>query len=223
MGISRLVHSLCLGYQSVLRETACDLVLRLDQDALLINDGVISDARAYAITNPAVGLFGVYSRDYNRPRSFESHERQMRKELSCLRRLAGLRPSWADLLVQAEGRGYERGDNVFGGAYFVTRSCLSAMKDMGALDVPYRWHSRLMEDVYFSMVSVAAGFGLGHFGAPEGPLCLEWRGLPYPADELARAGYKVVHSVDKGQNTDRESNGGKTAREVFRDRRSTLV
>ena len=52
------------------------------------------------------------------------------------------------------------------------------MKDMGALDVPYRWHSRLMEDVYFSMVSVAAGFGLGHFGAPEGPLCLEWRGLP---------------------------------------------
>jgi hypothetical protein len=94
------------------------------------------------------------------------------------------------------------------------------MQDMGALDVPYCWHSRLMEDVYFSMASVAAGFELGHFGAPEGPLCLEWRGLPYPANELAKAGYKVVHSVDKGQNTDRESNGGKTAREVFQDLRS---
>jgi hypothetical protein len=90
------------------------------------------------------------------------------------------------------------------------------MNALGALDVPYRWHSRLMEDVYFSMATVAAAFKLGHFAAPSGPLCLEWRGLPYPASKMLESPYKVVHSVDKGKNTDRESNGGMTARERFR-------
>jgi hypothetical protein len=90
------------------------------------------------------------------------------------------------------------------------------MKQLGALDIPYSWHSRLQEDVYFSMAAVAAEFELGHFAAPDGPLCLEWRGLPYPAAELLQSPYKVVHSVDKGKNTDREANGGYTAREVFR-------
>ncbi len=214
-GRFRLVHTLCLAYRFVLSETQCDVVLRLDQDALLIKPGVISDARAYMNANPLVGLFGVYAHDYNRPRSFESHTEQIAGELGWLRKLVGLRPSWADLLVSAERQGYRRGENVFGGAYFMTRSCLSAMKGLGALNVPYRWHSRLMEDVYFSMATVAAGFTLGHFAAPEGPLCMEWQGLPHPAIELARSAYKVVHSVDKGRNTDRGANGGRTAREVF--------
>jgi hypothetical protein len=215
LGIERLVHTLCAGYRFVLSETECDVILRLDQDALLIGPGVIRDARTYMQEQPRAGLFGVYAHDYNRPRSFAGHEKQMQRELRWWRRLAGMRPYWADMLATAEARGYRRGDNVFGGAYFVTRECLRAMNDVGALDVPFRWSSRLMEDVYFSMATVAAGLELGHFGAPEGPICMEWRGLPYPANELAQSGYKLVHSVDKGKNTDRASNGGKTAREIF--------
>jgi hypothetical protein len=220
MGYWRLVHSLCSAFRFVLSDTACTLVFRLDVDALLIGSGVMSDATSYMSLNPSVGLFGVYAHDYNRPRSFAMHESQIKRELSWPRKLLGLTPSWADSLVMAEKHGYRRGENVFGGAYFVTRDCLAAMNRIGALDVKFRWNSRLAEDVYFSMAAAAAGFNLGHFAAPEGPLCLEWRGLPHPANELARAGYKVVHSVDKGQNTDRESNGGKTAREVFQDLRS---
>jgi GT2 family glycosyltransferase len=223
LGVSRLVQGLSRALRFVLSDTRCDLTFRLDQDALIINEGVISDARTYMQANPLMGVFGVYAHDYNRPRVFESHEEQMTKELSWLRKLTGLRPSWAGLLAMAERRGYRRGDNVFGGAYFVTRECLEAMKRIGALDVPYRWHSKLMEDVYFSMAAVAAGFQLGHFGAPEGPLCLEWRGMPYPAAELAQSKYKVVHSVDKGKNTDRASNGGETAREVFQSLRAAGV
>jgi hypothetical protein len=93
---------------------------------------------------------------------------------------------------------------------------MEALDSLQALSVPHRWHSALMEDVYFSMAAVAAGFGLGHFAAPSGPLCLEWRGLPYPARMLAESPYKVVHSVDKGKNTDRDANAGMTAREYFR-------
>jgi hypothetical protein len=223
MGISRLVHSLCLAYRFVLAETQCDLVLRLDQDALLIGSGIMTDAISYMKLNPSVGLFGVYDHDYNRPRSFEMHEKQIKKELIWPKRLLGIGPAWADLLAMAEARGYHRGENVFGGAYFVTRECLAAMEKIGALDVPYYWNSKMMEDVYFSMATVAAGLKLGHFAAPEGPLCLEWRGLPYPARELAKTGYKIVHSVDKGKNTDPDANGGKTAREVFQDLRPARI
>jgi hypothetical protein len=216
MGRIRLVHSLCSAYRLVLSDTNCRLVLRLDQDALIIKPGVLSDAQVYSSANPTVGLFGVYEQDYNRPRSFDAHRRLIQREMSLIRKLVGLAPTWAALYTQALQRGYRTGDNVFGGAYFITRPCLGAMAARGALDVPYRWHSRLMEDVYFSMATVAAGFSLGHFAAPSGPLCLEWTGLPYPAKELAESPYKLVHSVDKGKNTDRESNGGMTAREYFR-------
>jgi hypothetical protein len=196
------------------------LALKMDVDALMIASGVMSDAADYARLHPSVGLFGVYTHDYNRPRSFDTHQRQITKEIGWPRKLLGLAPSWANLLVMAEKRGYRRGENVFGGACFFTRECLQAMANIGALDVRRRWNSRLLDDIYFPMATVAAGFDLGHFAAPDGPLCLEYRGLPYPAEELARTAYKVVHSVDKGRNTDRESNRGRTAREVFRERRS---
>ena len=217
MGIARLVHSLCSAYRFVLSQTECTLVLRLDQDALIIKPGVINDALAHLRQNTEDGLFGVYDRDYDRPRSFASHKRLIARELSWLRRLLRLEPSWVQLLKLAERHGYTHGDNVFGGAYFVTRASLIAVEKLGGLDVPFRWNSRMMEDVYFSMATVAAGYRLGHFAAPDGPLCLEWRGLPSPAVDLAQSHYKIIHSVDKGKNTDRESNGGKTPREIFKD------
>ncbi|SRR5579871_3570090 len=215
MGRDRLVHSLAKGYRFVLQQLSCPLIFRLDQDALLIKAGVISDALAYGNAHREVGLFGVYECDYDRPRSYEVHRKLINKEVRWYRRLLGLQPSWNDLLRRAERRGYQRGDNVFGGAYFLTLDCLEGMDRLGALDVPYNWNSRLMEDVYFSMAAVAAGFKLGHFAAPDGPLCLEWRGLPHPAAQLAQSHFKVVHSVDRGQNTGRDSNNSTTAREVF--------
>jgi hypothetical protein len=216
MGCIRLVHSLCSAFRLILSETRCSLILRLDQDALIVKPGVLSDALAYMRVNPSVGIFGVYDRDYNRPRSFESHRSLIRREMSSLRKLVGLQPAWAPLFRLAQQRGYRSGENVFGGAYFVSRPCLEALDELQVLNVPYHWQSKLMEDVYFSMAAVAAGFTLGHFAAPTGPLCLEWRGLPYPARELAESPYKVVHSVDKGKNTDRDANAGMTAREYFR-------
>lgn len=216
LGSVRLVQSLCSAYRLVLAECDCRLVLRLDQDALIIKPNVITDALEYMAQNPSVGLFGVYDRDYNRPRSFEAHEKLIQKELRWWKKLVGIQPSWVSLLESAESKGYRRGDNVFGGAYFVTRPCLEGMREQGALDVGYDWHSRMMEDVYFSMAAVAAGFSLGHFAAPDGPLCLEWRGLPYPANDLADSHFKVIHSVDKGKNVDAKSNGGVKAREIFR-------
>jgi GT2 family glycosyltransferase len=212
-GYARLVQTLCLGYRYVLDKLPGRCILKLDVDALVIRPGVISDALRYMEESPGIGLFGVYDVDYNRPRTFNVHERQINKETAWWRSIFRMEPSWVHLLRLAESRGYSRGKNVFGGAYFITRDCLAAIESIGGLDVPYRWHSRLAEDVYFSMATIAAGYKLGHFAAPDGPLCLEYRGLPYSPRELWERGYKIVHSVDKGVNTTALENAGLTARE----------
>ncbi len=222
-GIQRLTHSLCFAFEQVISRTECKLVLRFDQDALIIKPGLFPEALAYMNNNPSVGLFGVYEVDYNRERNFECHKELIDRETVWLRRLTGRRPSWSKYLRIAESKGYKRGDNVFGGAYFLTRECIEAATKIGALNVPWHWHSNMQEDVYFSLVAVAAGFRLGHFAAPEGPLCLEWKGLPHRAAALAASKYKLVHSVDKGPNTGPAENGGKTAREVFRELRAKVA
>src|SRR5438105_12961809 len=95
------------------------------------------------------------------------------------------------------------------------KAVLGASRRVRAPGPPYEWHSALMEDVYFSIATVAAGFEMGHFAFPTGPLCLEQGGLPYPAAQLAASHAKVVHSVDKGPNTDPASNDAITARQFF--------
>jgi hypothetical protein len=221
-GTARLVHTLSKAYSYCLKNLNSPLILRLDQDALVINSGVLTDALQFTMMNPDVGIFGVYDTDYNRPRSYDVHKRLIEKELSIIRRVFGIVPSWHRYLIEAENKGYRKGDNVFGGAYFLTRACLSAIEMAGALDVPYMWRSKMQEDVYYSMVTVASGYRMAHFAVPSGPMCLEWRGMPYPAITLWKRGYKIIHSVDKGSNTGPDDNDGKTAREVFRDIRNGM-
>src|SRR5947199_7224487 len=69
--IERLVHTLCVAFRHVLDNTTCELVLRLDQDALLIKPGVLSEGLDYMAAHRNVGLFGGYEVDYNRPRTWE--------------------------------------------------------------------------------------------------------------------------------------------------------
>jgi len=236
-GYSRLVNTVCFGLHYITGNLPCKCTLKLDTDSLVIGSGVITDAMAYMESHPKVGMFGVYEVDYNGPRNFTAHKNQMDNALLWWRAALGLRPSWVKLLRTAESKGYRRGENVSGGGYFMTWPCLDSITRLGYLDVPYSWYNpvsqfcltavskmtrrplqswiSLAEDVYFSMATVAAGYKLGHFAAPDGPICVALRGLPYPAKELWNRGYKIVHGVDKGPNTAPLDNGGDTAREVF--------
>jgi hypothetical protein len=72
------------------------------------------------------------------------------------------------------------------------------------------WNSRIADDVYYTMCAVATGFDRRQFAVPNGPLCLAWKKLPLPAEEIHERGYKLVHSVDQGENAS-------GAREFFRE------
>lgn len=220
-GSAKLIHTLCAAYRHVLEQTPCKLIFKMDVDALIIKSGVLPEALAFMRGHRKVGMYGVYERDYNRPRDFSTHTRRMAAETKWSKRWLGQKPWWYGYLQKAEKRGYVSGNNVFGGAYFLTSDCAKAARKLGALNPPPDWKSTLeQEDVYFSMVAVAAGYELGHFAAPEGPLCLEWQGLPMPPGALHASHYKVVHSVDKGKHTTAGENEGKTARQIFGDQRT---
>ncbi|WP_462247685.1 glycosyltransferase [Ekhidna sp.] len=221
IGRNRMNYSIARGLRYFLSNIDAPILLKLDVDALIINHGVLKLALDYHHRNQKVGMYGVYEVDYNRPRSYKNHQNTISRKTSLIRRLFHLTPSWTDLLRKAEKNGYVRGDNVFGGAYFLTRSCIISMEQIGALNVSLSRLSILAEDVYFSMATLASGFSMGHFAFPSGPLILEWKGLPYPAAKLIEEGHGIVHSVDKGPNTGPEDNEGQTAREVFRKKRET--
>lgn len=214
-GLDGIIRTIADAYRYTLRAFDCEFVLKIDTDSLVIRPGLVAEALAYIARNPEVGAFGVYIQDYDRPRDFAGHRRRIDREVGYLRLVRG-RPWWYATLRAAERYGYERGENISGGGSFIVRGCLERMSRMGMLEVPAASRSKLKEDdVYFSMAAMAAGYQLGHFAAPDGPLCIEWKDLPYPAMELWERGFKLVHSLDKGRNITREANGGMTAREVF--------
>src|SRR5262249_9826287 len=56
-GWERIVHTLCYGYEQAVIRTECELILKLDVDALLIKPGLLSDALRFMKENPEVGMF----------------------------------------------------------------------------------------------------------------------------------------------------------------------
>lgn len=213
-----LTHKNAYGYKVAFEEYEAPLVLKLDTDALLTGYGLLDEALTYMQRNPEVGIFGQHGvRADGTPRSYQVHTHRLRGELSRRRRLTFRAPAYAPIARRALAHGWALGESVFGAACFLTRPCLAAMHRSGYLNPPRRgWNSVIAEDVYFTMCAMAAGFRPGHFAAPDGPLCLAWRRLPLPAKEIHARGYKVAHSVDKGEHTSRSENGGLTAREFFR-------
>jgi hypothetical protein len=213
-----LTHKNAYGLRCAVERYDADFLLKLDTDALVTGFGLTSDILAFMRLNPDVGIFGRHLINADGTvRAFDMHTRRLNRELSLRKRLGLNTPAYLPIARAAIRNGWGLGQSVFGGAFVVSWRCLEAMYRRKYLSPPRSgWNSIISDDVYFSMCAAAAGFDLGHFAAPTGPLCLAWQNLPFPAREIEAMGYKVVHSVDKGANTTAEDNGGVTAREYFR-------
>jgi len=213
-----LTHKVAYGFRCAFEAYDAEFLLRMDTDALVTGFGLIDDVLAFMAQNPDVGIFGRHLINVDGTiKSYRMHTRRLNRELSGWRRLRFNAPAYAPIARRALANGWALGENVFGGACFITWLCLEAMYRKGYLSPPRRgWNSKISDDVYLTMCALAAGFDRGQFAVPNGPLCLAWQNLPLPAKEIDARGYKLVHSVDKGENTSREENGGMTAREFFR-------
>ena len=213
-----LNHKIAYGFRRAFEAYDAEFLLRMDTDALVTGYGLVDDVLAFMARNPEVGIFGRHLINVDGTiKSFRMHTRRVNRELSFWRRLRFNAPAYAPIARRALANGWALGENVFGAGCFITWRCLEAMYHRGYLNLPRRrWNSMISDDVYFTMCAVAAGFERGQFAVPNGPVCMAWQHLPLPAKEIHARGYKLVHSVDKGDNTSIEENGGVTAREFFR-------
>ncbi len=211
-----LVHTIALGLREIVKIPGLTLLLKTDTDALMTGHGLFDDAAAFMRDHPRVGIFGRHLTNYDgTPKDFSILTGFFHREMRFPRNLIPNRTGYLPILHQALKNGWQLGENVFGGAYFLTGDCLRKMEALGHLDLTGSGRTSVAEDCYVTMGAIAAGFERAQFAHPAGPMGLAFTGLPAPAQVLAEKGMKIVHSVDKGPNTSREENDGLTPREFF--------
>ena len=119
-----------------------------------------------------------------------------------MRALWGRTPLWRDPIRAARKRGYDLGENVLGGAYFIRTECLEAMRRSGLLDYEYEavlTESLIGDEIIFSLMCKAAGYDLHDFGTPEHSMALALTELPLAKEEILRRKKTVIHSVKRGK------------------------
>jgi hypothetical protein len=187
------------------------IYLKLDPDALVIGEGVLSALQAAFAAHPGAGLLGTYQVDWN------GEARDLRY---WAERMTRRRKDLGKPLELALKNGYHIGDGVQGGAYAVSRACLKHIIERGWMRGTDRYRPSLVkgqhvaEDSLIAMLTYASGFTAADIGGPGQPWGLWHVGLPMPPEDLVRQNRLVTHAIKYHDDTSLQ------IREFFRQRRA---
>lgn len=197
-GHGELYLNLASAIEHILKtNSACDVIVRLDDDGLVIGDGGDLAALEFFAKNPKVAIAGSYRVDcMGRPRDFGPAARRMLflASIGAFREPAASR-EMRRLLFAARRNGYELGEHCLGGVAFFNAAAFRAMAARDMLIRPDLLRSRLGEDHLFGLLARACGYRIADFASDDLPLGAAWRGLPCSPEELLRRGKKLTHSV----------------------------
>jgi hypothetical protein len=185
-----------------------EVLLRLDMDALVIGLMPEDDAIEFFRQHPTVGQIGTYRTgtkgevaDFSWPRSQLALETGVRGWLIDRHRRTALRR----LVDRAKAHGYQPGEHILGGAYFLSATCIDTLIRKRLLANEHLGRSLLQEDHLFSLLIKASGMELGDFGSPHHPLAVQWKGLPDAPAALLANGKKIIHSTRFWEEMDEEA------------------
>ena len=204
MGVNAgLYINLCQAYQHALKQYDFELLLKLDDDALITGKGADQEALQFFRENPKVGMAGLYQTgeyiiNFLGNKVYNTWPRKQLIKDTCTwklirRPLANL--TLRNLFFKALRRSYEIGENVQGGAYFMSKPCLEKLKEGNYLPVNNLKNANLGEDHLLSMLTKLAGFKLGDLASGNLPLGTTWKGLPGSPEEIRAKGKKIIHST----------------------------
>jgi len=162
---------------------------------LLLGDGLAQAAMSRFETSPKIGALGAYRLG---PDGRKRDWKPARKALDAELGIRGLRhPSCRRILraLVASAPGYIHGEHALGAAVVYRRQAIIEMYRQGLLDLSGLTSSRLGEDHIFGLLTVATGYRIDDFSGPEGPMAVQWKGLPSAPEDLLKAGKLVTHSV----------------------------
>ncbi|MEB2848144.1 hypothetical protein GAO09_08705 [Rhizobiales bacterium RZME27] len=204
----RLYTNLSKAIKTVVKNYKFDVLLRMDDDALMIGEGAQNDAAKAFSLDPSIGALGSFRHTcLGHPRDFRPAARRLAFESSWLGMVKS--PRLARRLRQireiALTNGYEPGEHSLGAACFYSHTALVAMLDGGLLGCEDLATTSLCDDQLFGLLVVAAGFRSADFAGDGEPLGLTWRGLPASPSKLVQMNKKIVHSV-KSHNGRDEAN-----------------
>jgi hypothetical protein len=196
-----------------------DFVIKLDTDALVIGPFSASVVNAFG-SDPKLGILGTLGDSCDKEKRTMSYDQSALMEVRFALHTAGkLRSNerldnmhivrWnlftgkqtkqflsiCDEIAPIEANGFF-GGHCQGGAYAVSRSFISRMRELGFLSNGLRWlwmpiaEDRMM-GIYCSVVQLK----LGDFSGVNQPFGVQAEGIAFSPEELILRGHSVIHSV----------------------------
>lgn len=198
-----LYMHLSLSYRYAIENYDFKVLFKVDDDALIIGENPAKEVLELIETNPEIGMAGRLQSRVLSVDSFgfahdNSYARTTILAGTCTYKMIK-RPivNWnlRKILFKAFKNGYELGESIFGGSYFITRSCLVKLNENGYLPKKILSKSILEEDHLFSLVISAIGFKLKDLSAESEPFAVAWKVLPASPKTLLESNKKIIHSV----------------------------
>ena len=178
--------------------------MKMDTDALMVGKGLVTDAINYFHENPKAGILGSYRvRADGKKRDWNKWKIAFLYESSFISPLLGKKILWRSAINEALKNNYSIGENVLGGAYFIRYECVKAMLENVYLDYDYEGvlkHSRIGDEIIYSLFCKACGYDLHDFGKPEHSMAIALDSLPLTKEEIIAKQKTVIHSLKKGKN-----------------------
>lgn len=173
-------------------------LLKLDTDALVIARGADEEALELFDTHPRIGMAGQYPNDYDgKPWDTGWPRDRILNGATTWKYFRRPLANWhlRKLYSKARDHNYRAGESVFGGAYFMSYSCLAKLLEEGLLPNKMLGRLNLGEDHIFSLLVKSIGYHLGSLSSREKGFALGWKGLPASPETLRNEGKKIIHST----------------------------
>lgn len=168
-----------------------EVLAKFDTDALMTGPGLGTYAVQRFREDPGLGMIGTHRirgdgvlEDYTLDRWLLSRQlgdsRVLRK-----------------LVESAQRNGYN-GEKCLSGVCFLPRAALEGAKQQGLLHHRLPWWMVLGDDTRLTLVTLAAGYGLGSMGGPSEPTIIAPHILPVPKEAVRHQGKLAIHSTRRG-------------------------
>jgi hypothetical protein len=198
-----LYVTLALAYKHVLDRYEFKALLRMDTDALITGINPQEETIAIFEENEHAGMVGFhrsgkFTKDFMGTPINNSWARDQILANACSWRMI-LKPianyTLRKTYFNATYNGYELGESIFGGAYFISPSFLKKMDEEGYLP-NYNFRGVMLEeDHIFSMLARLLSFELIDLSMGTMPFGCAWKGLPASPETLWAMKKKIIHST----------------------------
>lgn len=186
------------AFRHALERYDFDVLLKLDTDALVIGPEPAREAVELFNRCPKIGMAGQYPNDYfGKPWDRGWPRDRVLNGATTWKYIRRPFSNWylRKIYRKALANGYEAGESVFGGAYFMSFDCLQKLAKAGFLPMLQLRGLNMGEDHIFSLLVKAVGLELGNLADAGQPFGLSWKGLPVSPERLRTDAKKIVHST----------------------------